>query len=77
MKEFCKAEKLTQAPKFIKSSSVAGRRFLIMEFLPYDVDEYIIRIEAGKSRDDAIQRVALGMLDAVVNASACATQSRI
>jgi hypothetical protein len=45
MKEHC--PKLTHSPRYIYHSAINGRRFIIMQNLDHDLDDYIMNIEPG------------------------------
>ena len=46
MRENCDGKKLTRAPKYILHNTFGGgRRYVIMEYLEYSVEEYLSTIK--------------------------------
>ena len=66
MRENCDGKKLTRAPKYILHNTFGGgRRYVIMEYLEYSVEEYLSTIKNQAQRDQEISRLAIEMLHAV------------
>ena len=56
---------LRRTPSYYLHNTNNGRRYVIMDYLESQVDDYIASFKAGDERDAAIQRVALEMFEAV------------
>ena len=64
MRNYCDGVTIS-APKYEFHNTHEGRRHLVMEFLEKDLEDYICEFPKGKQRDDAIQKMAVEMIDIV------------
>jgi hypothetical protein len=64
MKNHCNGLKFS-APRYVIHNTQNSRRYLVMQFLEYDLEDYICSFPAGEKRDKVIQRLALEMLEIV------------
>ena len=65
MKEYCTGSTLLCAPRYEIHGIEKQKRYLVMQYLDEDLEDYICKFPAGKERDAEIQKMANSMLESI------------